>query len=466
MNKKHWIILGIILVFLVACEAGPDVVAEPNHTPTPEASSLPTPTPVRTGITILADGLVQAAGPEMPLGFEMGGKLIEIHVQAGDLVQEGDILAQLEEADSLDSYQAAVTSAELSVLIAQQSLDDLYANAALQGAEALQAIASAQNAIDDLAVDTPIQQSEALQAIADAQEAVRAAEYRLNSLGAQASEASITAAQSDVTLAAERLERAEKAYKPYRAKPDNNLNKAYFGGAWADAQSAYDAALRRLNSLTGSPTDIVQAQKEAELAVAQAQLARAQASYDGLAAGIPPVDLALAKAQLAAAQAAYDALESGVDPDELALAEAELANAQIQLTLAHNNLEEAVDAQDDIFLAAPWRGTVLSVEVAPGAWVGSGTPVLTLLDTTQLEFHTTNLSERDLAKIFPGQTALVTLKAYPDDPIEAQVLRVGWQVGEFVGDAATFPVVLRLSETDLDLRPGMTGRVEIRSGDQ
>jgi multidrug resistance efflux pump len=103
----------------------------------------------------------------------------------------------------------------------------------------------------------------------------------------------------------------------------------------------------------------------------------------------------------------------------------------------------------------------LDVEAVPGARVGSGSPILTLLDTTQMEFHTINLSERDLAQIFPGQRALVTLKAYPAAPIDAQVLRVGWQVGELVGDAATFPVVLSLDQTDLDIRPGMTGQVEI-----
>jgi len=465
MNPKRWIIFAIIFLFLIACQAQ-SLDETPVHTPTPVEIALPMPTAMRFGVTILADGLIQAARPELPLGFEMDGKLNEIFVLAGDLVQEGDVLAQLEEAESLDSHQAAVTSAELSVLIASQSLDDLYTNAAIREAEALLAIASAQDALNALAADIPIQQSEALKAIADAQEAVRAAQYRLNSLGAQASEAAITAAQSDVTLTAERLEHAEKAYQPYRDKPDGNLNKAYFGAAWADAQSAYDAAVRRLNSLTGSPSDINQAQKEAELAVAQAQLTQAQATYDVLADGIPPADLALAQAQLAAAQAAYATLENGIDPDELALAEAELANAQIHLTLAQNDQEEAVDAQDDIFLVAPWTGTVINLEFAPGARVGSGIPILTLLDTTALEFQTTNLSERDLAKISPGQTAQITLKAYPDDPIEAQVLRVGWQVGEFVGDAATFPVILSLSTTDLDIRPGMTGQVEIYAGDQ
>jgi len=108
-------------------------------------------------------------------------------------------------------------------------------------------------------------------------------------------------------------------------------------------------------------------------------------------------------------------------------------------------------------------GTVLSVEAALGAFVGGGFPILTLLDTSQLEFHTTNLSERDVAQIFPGQTALVTLKSHPNDSIEAEVVRIGWQAGMTVGDAATFPVILVLAETNLVIRPGMTGRVEIHT---
>ena len=140
-----------------------------------------------------------------------------------------------------------------------------------------------------------------------------------------------------------------------------------------------------------------------------------------------------------------------------------MANTQAQLALAQDDLEKAIEAQDDIFLVAPWTGTVLSVESAPGALLGSGSPVLAMLDTTQLEFHTTNSSERDLAQVFPGQTAVVTLKAYPNDPIEAAVVRVGWQAGEVVGDAVTFPVILSLGQTGLDIRPGMTGRAEIRS---
>jgi multidrug resistance efflux pump len=462
MKITRWIVLTLMFLLLVAC-GGTTVEAPVDLAPTPTEESTPTPIADRPSLTILAEGLVQSAKPVLPLGFDISGKLLTVHVQPGDPVQAGDILAELEEAEPLASYQSALASAELSVLVAQQSLDDLYTNATLHQAEALQAIADAQQALDALTVDIPIQQSQALQAIADAEEAVRSAEYQLNSLSEPASEAAITAAQADVTLAAERLERAEKAYEPYRNKPDGNLNKAYFGSAWADAKSVYDAAVRRLNALTGSASDLTVAQKEAELAVAQAQLAQAQATYAALADGIPPADLAVAEARLSTAQAAYDALEEGINPNELARAEAELANAQIQLTIAQNNLEKAIEAQEDINLVAPWSGTVLTVEAAPGALVGSGTPIITLLASTEFEFHTINLSERDLAKISPGQQAVVTLKAYPDQAIEATVVRVGWQAGEPVGDAATFPVVLSLGEANLDIRPGMTGRVEIHS---
>jgi multidrug efflux pump subunit AcrA (membrane-fusion protein) len=186
MNSKRWNLFAVIFLFLLACEAEPQD-ERPVLTPTPVESVLPTITPVHSEITVLAEGVVQAAQPVLSLSFETSGKLITVDIQTGDFVQEGDILAALEEAESLDSYQAAVTSAELSVLIAQQSLDDLYNNAALREAEALQSITSAQEALDTLVVDIPFQQSKALQAIADAQEAVRAAQYQLNSLGALAS---------------------------------------------------------------------------------------------------------------------------------------------------------------------------------------------------------------------------------------------------------------------------------------
>ena len=139
--------------------------------------------------------------------------------------------------------------------------------------------------------------------------------------------------------------------------------------------------------------------------------------------------------------------------------------AEIALEQSRFNLALAEDALARAELVAPGSGTVLSIDTASGATVGAGTPIVTLLDADHLEFLTTNLSERDLANISRGQAAVVTLKAYPDDPIDAKVARVGVKAGPTVGDAATFPIVLALSDASFAIRPGMTGRAEIRSED-
>jgi HlyD family secretion protein len=214
-----------------------------------------------------------------------------------------------------------------------------------------------------------------------------------------------------------------------------------------------------------------------ELATARAQVALAQADLDALQKGPDAAEVEAAKAQMTAAEAQVAAAEAQVPAAEAQAAQAQaaldevlagpsasdLTTAEINVAQARLALESAQRGLDSVELIAPASGMAIAVEAAPGALVGGGSPIVTLLDTTHLEFHTTNLSERDLAQIFPGQTAVVTLKAYPNAPIEATVVRIGLQAGAFVGDAATFPVILVLSETDLDLRPGMTGRAEIRT---
>ena len=411
MKSKRWFLVAVTFILLAGCSRGPAQV-DPTATPLPDETLDQPPAPVRSGVTILADGIVQAVQPVLPLAFETGGKLLAVHVQAGETVQEGTLIATLDDTD----------------------LQEAVAHAALQVDQAENNLAQAQQVLTALEVDLPLRQAEAQQALAFAQENLRSAEAQLNSLGAPATEAAITTAQSAVTFTDKALKRAEKAYQPYRNKPDGNLNKAYFGATWAEAQQNYDTALRRLNSLTGSPSDLTQSQREAEFAVAQAQLAQAQANLDKLLSG--KLDEI---AQLSVEQAA------------ISLAQSELSLAQAEADLAKSEL------------IAPWTGTVLSVEAAPGALVGGSSPIVSLLDKNQLEFHTFNLSERDLTQIYPGQTAVVTLKTYPNEPISGTVARIGWQAGPSVGDAATFPIMLVLSDTALEIRPGMTGRVEIHS---
>ena len=105
---------------------------------------------------------------------------------------------------------------------------------------------------------------------------------------------------------------------------------------------------------------------------------------------------------------------------------------------------------------------MLSVDVAPAATVGAGTPVVTLLNVQDgLRFVTQNLSEQHVARLQPGQRALITLRTFAETPIEATVEAVVPQIGQATTTDARFAVHVRPAPTDLPLLPGLTGRVEI-----
>ena len=116
---------------------------------------------VRTGLTILADGVVQAVQPVLPLSFETGGKLLAVHVRAGETVQAGAHIATLDAT----ALQEAVAHAELQVDQAENNL------------------AQAQQALTTLEIDLPLRQAEAQQVLALAQDNLRIAEARLHRKG-------------------------------------------------------------------------------------------------------------------------------------------------------------------------------------------------------------------------------------------------------------------------------------------
>lgn len=388
-------------------------------TAVPNDDDTPTATPIPTGVTILADGVVQAARPLLPLAFETGGKLLAVNVQPGDVVQAGDVIATLDDA----------------------ALQEAIANAILQVSQAENGVAQAQAELDRLLAWQPDEL-----AIAAAEANLTAAETALAN-----AETSDAAAGNSLTSASVSIDQAERAL--------------------ADAQEAYNTAFdpgREWELNDPWRADFLKAEREGAtraVEMAQEQLRVAQANYALAAAGLNNDTAVSARANLVNAQQALAQAQQGPKPEEITAARLRLEQAEISLEQSQLSQQQAENALAKAELIAPWTAVVLTVDAAPGALVGSGSPIVTLLDTTQLEFHTTNLSERDLAQIEPGDAVQVTLKAYPNDPLSGRVIRIGLQATGTVGDAATFPVIIALDATDLDIRPGMTGRAEIRRED-
>ncbi len=136
-------------------------------------------------------------------------------------------------------------------------------------------------------------------------------------------------------------------------------------------------------------------------------------------------------------------------------ADARVTQAQAALDLAKANLAQAT-------LLAPFDGTVVSIDVVPGEMAVPQKPVLIIGDLEHLQIATTDLSEREIAGVQVGQTAIARLKAFSED-LNGKVVSIAPKAQLSNGDTV-FKVTIQLDQPPQDLLWGMTGDVSIQVG--
>ncbi|MBC8507010.1 MAG: efflux RND transporter periplasmic adaptor subunit [Anaerolineales bacterium] len=436
---KKWIIFIIVVVVVVGGIIGWRTYSQ-NKARQELMASLQTLT-VEEGTlvaTIGATGRVRS-NQSAELTWKTSGTVDQVNVQVGNEVVLDTELATLEQT----SLSQSVILAQADLVSAQKSLEDLL-NSDLLRAQALQSVEDAEQALEDL-LNPELQQAQALQAIADADQALEDAERRVRSVQLTASQSEIDASEAEVVLLKDRLEKAQSDFEPYEGRPDDDLERANFQSALAEVQQNYDAAVRKLNALssTGSEIDIAEAQ--ADYAVALAQFEEANLEYERIKDGPSSADIALREAQLADAQRDWERLQDGPPADDIAAAEARVAAAQATLDQAH--------------VIAPFAGVVTIVESKPGDQVDPGTLAFRIDDYSRLLVDL-EVSEVDINKIAEGQEVVMSFDAVLAKEYHGVVAEVAL-VGTEEGGVVNFIVTVELLDPDVDIRPGMTSAVNI-----
>jgi multidrug efflux pump subunit AcrA (membrane-fusion protein) len=255
MNRLRSRTLQIALAALVLVAAGGGYwYYRSVYLPGAQTSTEPVQTAtVETGSIVLsASGTgTLISSSEWQLGFEGTGTLTELNVSVGDHVQEGDVLAKIDD-----------TSAQQQLQQAQLNL------AALTGPEA---VASAQ------------------QALATAQNDLKSAKYTYSvaQQGNRASKETIAAQEGKVLLAKKAL---DKARRNFSGGTPNDHDSAQAAIDLNNAQLAYNSAVRTLGWYTGKPTAEDQAQMQAAVDLAQAQVDANQALVDALTGNASAAD--------------------------------------------------------------------------------------------------------------------------------------------------------------------------------
>jgi len=326
-----------------------------------------------------------------------------------------------------DQRQAAITTAELELESARQALQTMNDNAVLASAQAEQRVAAADKAL-------------------------KQARDRLSSLAGEADPEDIERARAQVVIAADRLKKAKKNYNRMMRYQAKNVSQAMLKIQVADAQTAYDAAVTRLNNLLGHANQVEMNLAEAEVKLAEASLADAQRELDKVKDGPDPEALALAQARLSAAEAQLAAAQAQPADEQVAVAQRQVEVSQAAVDVLQNQAEKLV-------VTAPFAGMVTTLKVRQGEWVIPGTPVLLLADLDSLHVETTDLNEIDAARVGPGDPVKLTFDALPGASLDGAIQRVADKSAE--GSGVNYTVDIQINEIPDGLRWGMTAFVDI-----
>ncbi|CAG1016508.1 Macrolide export protein MacA [Anaerolineales bacterium] len=228
------------------------------------------------------------------------------------------------------------------------------------------------------------------------------------------------------------------------------------------AQDALVTAQNDVIYLIGSDAWYWQGQLEKpEATQAEKDLAQSKLDYFMGLRYIDESDIALARANLESArvalqdaQAALDIVQAG--PEALSKPIAALGPEMAKL-------ESARVALENTRLVAPFDGELTAVNTVLGQTVGTSS-VMTIATTENLlvRFY---LDETDLDKVAVGNRVSFTLDAYPNQPVDGEVVIVEPALQTIDGTPVVVVWASLPADTELNLMSGMTVEAEVIAGE-
>jgi len=181
-------------------------------------------------------------------------------------------------------------------------------------------------------------------------------------------------------------------------------------------------------------------------------------------------EVAVAEAQVADAERQLEDLRPGPDPDAKALAEARLTLAHAQLAAARAKAQvdlETLDLQlERLLLRAPLDGVVMTRQIEPGEVLAAGATALSIGQLDRMTI-TVYLPEDRYGEVSLGDRTVVTVDPFPETTFEAVVIRIAEKAEYTPRNVQTeegrrttvFAVELRVGDAEGRLKPGMPADV-------
>src|SRR6202789_479409 len=253
--------------------------------------------------------------------------------------------------------------------------------------------------------------------------------------------------------------------------------------ATVESEQPASAVAAQQATIASSRTNVdyyVAAEKTAEANVEEAQADLEQKKFDYQRAQALYTDNLIAKQDFDAKKALYD-----VDVATLAQRKAAVVQAVAQTASARSQVQQGTATlEGDAYSlgltrsVAPFNGLVTNIPVREGETVvlgiqnAEGSTLMTLADMSVITAEV-KVDETDIVNVALGQTASVTIDAFPGQTFTGKVTEVGDQAllrttGVATSQSTTgteeakdFKVVVTLDPTKIDLRPGLSCTAKI-----
>lgn len=389
----------------------------------------------------IADTIEAVGSLESPQRVELSpkssGRITFLQVREGDSVSAGQVLAQVDPAESdaqVIEAQAALAQAQarLSEARLQQDPNSVAVSTQVERAEAADRSAQAE-------LERTRRNSESQVQTAKAQ--VDDAEAKLKIADAQVGNAQAVLSRERATLknAETRLERMTELHRQgFIAAQDVD-----------DARTAFEVQEGNVRVAESQVASAGQSRASAATQLEIAKLGHAMAQKTAQS------DVAAAEARAVEARSALKVAKANEAQNPAYAENIAALRAAVDAALARLSLARSVHAQTS--LTAPMNGVVTERNADPGSLASPGTPVL-VVQSLEWLFFKASLPIEAVSLVRQGQTVEVTVDGVGGRTFQGEVTHVNLVADE---QSRQFDVQIRLENPDRALRPGMFGRVKI-----
>lgn len=431
--------------------------------------------------TVSATGSVTAqTGAQVKIGSQITGRIKQLYADVGSHVEAGQVIAELD----LPDIQAQLAQAQANLAAAKTRLRQQETGISMQRTQTRSAAEQAREAVRGaqakLAAATAAARLQSARTPADIKRAKTARAAAEAALSTAKSNLAQVRASADLQFATaqEQLKQAEAMAhnSALNLKRQQELfQKGFVAAGTLDEAQAAAAVDQSKVEAARQNIDLAKAKAVADLQAARDQVVQAQQNVSAAQAGLAVAQAGTyqdtiklagineARAQVSQAEAHLKTALANTTTNLLKQQDVQQAREAVHLAQAQVDYAKAQVQKTSI--RTPISGTVVQLAAQQGETLAAGLSAPTLIVVADLERLQVNafVDETDIGKVRVGQTATVTVDAYPGHHFQGRVTKIA--AGSTIQQGVvTYEITVATRDSKHRLRPDMTASTTIETG--